>query len=952
MAFSPSGRFSSEYHTASSFDPQNEALNSTIAFNDNTQGSADMSIELGRGVKQTGREDLLSEDGIFTFGSDQQYEITGTPPLKPRDAGARKSDGTLRRDATVRKASEAAKANERVRRTTSLGGRKQASLADALKGNNEHTIDDTMQGSVTVPARNTRFTRFKNPSTNNGARILSGSTLEGSNPENKDPSRSKPPQKNNNVQGTESFMLPDIDGMTALIGATPAMPRSAKKSSRFTPSASYRMPARSSGPSHLPLDGVPVPEDAKQVYAGLQQALDRIAQLETENAEFHHRVEEYEVHITELNAQLDVEQRMRRPDSGLGSEDEGAKDKWRRERAQLQSQAKSLQDRLTKSERQSSFQDAAVRKVTQERAELHAQLEEVKAENEVFREGYASVRDENEDLQEEIAFLRAENEKLKALMAKSQKLDTTQQLPTKQVDDLTLDMQQRKQKKRSSRQLEQPAPSKAETTEQIAQDLTSNISFSKFDDKARDNIAQLVQREIERIQETAREKAQHVLEQRASTSIPRTARSREQPEIRFVHSKQRRPSTTGSIRRAVSAPVESSASEAESDGEAEINTRTRGTLREMTLPSGSRAQQPVEDTADLTNISKASFNASDLRRDLEEQRRSNRAKRYSSAPVDATHEPTLLQKSTQPAPRRKSSLKDITSGLQLDATGRFSMYGDNDAQRVTKTVRVQSPRMSEVNATQQQSAAGDEDVSMMSNTSRRRRRAAAGEGEHEEGETSAFIIPDITIHTTTLADGTKTFATSTHKTAACTICAEANGTHIDIPLPVPVSTRELGEDATLRPAWEPHVSLAHVLKQLQDEVAHLKLQLAKKQAEYDAHDPALGRRRRMSVHAELLKLAAEAERRSDMIYRLYDVVEGQKDRIESAEEHTASASAKKDNNKAEQEIEETLQSIGMDAAEAAGRIGRSAPEVPEGLQDEGSGDESDELPWEGLSDTE
>ena len=123
MAYSAANdRFSSEYHTASSFDPQNEALNSTVALNDDTAGSADMSIEVGRGAKRTAREDVLSEDGIFTFGSDQQYEMTGTPPLRTRDANVRKSDGTLRRDATVRKASEVAKANESARRTTSLGG--------------------------------------------------------------------------------------------------------------------------------------------------------------------------------------------------------------------------------------------------------------------------------------------------------------------------------------------------------------------------------------------------------------------------------------------------------------------------------------------------------------------------------------------------------------------------------------------------------------------------------------------------------------------------------------------------------------------------------------------------------------------------------------------------------------------------------------------------------------
>jgi hypothetical protein len=964
MSYSPSGRFSSEYHTASSFDPQNEALNSTVAFNDNTEGSADMSIEVGRGAKRTAREEALSEDGIFTFGSDQQYEMTGTPPLKTRDANVRKSDGTLRRDATVRKASEVAKANDSVRRTTSLGGKRQTSLADALKTNADHTIDDTMQGTVTVPSRNTRFTRFQNPATNNGARILSGSTLEGSNPEPKDPSRFRSVQKNTTVHSTGSFLIPDIDGMTQLIGGTPAMPRSAKKSSRFTPSATYRMPSRSTGPSHLSLDGVPVPDDAKQVYAGLQQALDRIAQLEIERADSLQAADDYEALITELRAQLDVEQRMQRPDSGLGSEEEGSKDKWRRERAQLQNQVKSLQDRLTKSERQTNIHEAAVRRVTQERAEIVSQvedaiynLEEVKAENEVFRENFTILREENEDLKEEVAMLREENDGLRALMAKANKSNRPQQLPVKEMEEFTLQMQEKKQrkKKRSSRHEEQTQQSQAEMVEQPDATKTGHLAFSQLDEKARDSIANLVQRELQRIQETAKARAQATILERNSTDLPRKNRSRSRVGSRSTSGHERRASTTRSGRRTVSAPVESSESEAESEFEAELTARTRGTLRDMTLPSTTQAKAQQDDTADLTNLSKGSVSTSEFRRVLEEERRSSRPKRHSSAPLQAERDQTLTKNVTKPAVLRKSSMKDITSGLQLDATGKFSVRGESDAQKASRTVRVQSPHLSDlvVNRTQQVANAEEADTSTLTSVSQRRRRAAAAavEDDEEEGETSAFIIPDITIHTAApTASATKTFAIPDHKMGECTICAQANGKHLDIPLPIPVSTRDLGEDATLRPAWAPHLSLAHVLKQLEDEVAHLKLQLAKKQAEYSAHDPALGRRRRVSVHAEIEKITAEVERRSDMVYRLYDVVEGQKEDF-ATNERKGSASVKQDS-QTEQEIEETLQSIGMDPSEAAGRVGRGAPDVPEGLQEEYSGDETDELPWEGVSDTE
>jgi hypothetical protein len=845
-----------------------------------------------------------------------------------------------------------------VRRTTSLGGKK-ASLADALKANTNYTLDDTMQENVTIPPRNTRFTRFQNPSTNNGARILSGSTLEGSNPESKDPSRFRAVQKNNTAHSTGSFLIPDIDGMTQLIGGTPAMPRSAKKSSRFTPSASYRMPSRSNGHSYLPLDGVPVPEDAKQVYDGLQRALNKIAELELERADSVQVVEDYEALITELRAQLDIEQNMRRPDSGLGSEEEGAKDKWRRERAQLQNQIKSLQDRLTKSERQNTSSDSAVRRVTQERAEIFSQaedaiynLEEVKAENEAFRESHTSLYEENEDLKEELAILREENEGMRAMLSKAKKSDKSQQSLAKEMEDLTLTIQEKKSKrKQHARKLEKTQRDEIEAARQPEATQTVNFSFSQLDEKARDSIAQIVQREMQRIQETAKAKAQAALRNRASADTTNTDRPRSQLRNQIKPTRERR-SLSNSNKRAVSAPLESSASEFESESEAELTARTRGTLRDMTLPSSKQRRQQ-EDTADLTNVSKASISAVDLRKTLEEERRAKRAARHSSAPVEATREPTLTQNVTKPNFTRKSSLRDITSGLQLDATGRFSVRGETDAQKASKTVRVQSPHTSDItfNHTQQAAAVEDGDVSTMSNLSRRRRSAKVAD-DYEEGETSAFIIPDITIHTALpTTSGTKTFALADHKTNECTICAEANGKHIDIPLPIPVSTRDLGEDATLRPAWAPHISLARVLKQLQDEVAHLKIQLAKKEAEYNAHDPALGRRRRISVHAEVLKIAAEVERRSDMVYRLYDVVEGQKSNFGTAETQKDSASVKQDT-KVDHEIEETLQSIGMDPAEVAGRIGRSAPEIPEGLQEEFSGEESEELPWEGLSDSD
>ncbi|KAI7252300.1 hypothetical protein KC335_g15811, partial [Hortaea werneckii] len=56
-----------------------------------SEGSADMSIEMGRGGKRRADDHDVSSNLVFNFGSDGQYEVTGTPPARPRTT-SRKSD--------------------------------------------------------------------------------------------------------------------------------------------------------------------------------------------------------------------------------------------------------------------------------------------------------------------------------------------------------------------------------------------------------------------------------------------------------------------------------------------------------------------------------------------------------------------------------------------------------------------------------------------------------------------------------------------------------------------------------------------------------------------------------------------------------------------------------------------------------------------------------------------
>jgi len=388
-----------------------------------------------------------------------------------------------------------------------------------------------------------------------------------------------------------------------------------------------------------------------------------------------------------------------------------------------------------------------------------------------------------------------------------------------------------------------------------------------------------------------------------------------------------------SHKRAASAPQDMDVSEAESTTRLDFSKmRPRSSnAKRASLPSPVKARPSApkeEDNKDLTLLSYIDpQEIMNLRKKLEEERRAERASRSASAPVEKD---TAAQSAAFP---RKSSLKDLTAGWD-EGTARFSAAGGNAAEpaKVTKSVRVQSPHTSDASVhipQQQESNTGN--LSILSNTSRRRHRAASA-----EGLTSAFILPDITLH------GNKQSQSATdskfcinHNPKTCTICPA--GKDATTPIPVPVTEREIDPDvtnATIRPVEPPAVALRKVIKELEDEIKHYKLQLAVKQHMYHQHDPALSRRRRQQVKDDIDTLTSKIEKLSDNVYRLYDVLEGQKQTGQNGEDAGLN----------EEQVEETLQSIGMDPAEIAERFGRK---VPAGLEDDF---EDDELP--GFSDGE
>lgn len=379
------------------------------------------------------------------------------------------------------------------------------------------------------------------------------------------------------------------------------------------------------------------------------------------------------------------------------------------------------------------------------------------------------------------------------------------------------------------------------------------------------------------------------------------------------------------------------------------------------------ASAPAQSQRDDTTCSiDAGEMVGNLRKNAEQEMGGKREKRSASAPVQTERDDTI-RSGGQPPPSvlRKSSYKDITDGMDF-SVGPFSLRGGatDEPSKAAKNVRVQSPPTStgpQVPPQQEETNVGQ--TSMLSNTSRPRRRAAS-----EQGMTSAFIIPDIAMgpfHPLPTTTGTDK-ACICHTAASCTACHPFDAA-ITIPTPVPVSARPAFKfdpdmditSATIRPSQPPALALATVIKQVEDEVTHLKLQLQAQQRLYHQHDTSFSKRRRVIVRARMDTITAELERRSDQVYALYDVLEGQhQQQQQHATQKGEDVCATHENADA---LEETLMSIGLDPAELAelsGNVGRRPVSPASAFSDfdgvfdgiaDLSGEESDHLPEDILS---
>ncbi|TKA21703.1 hypothetical protein B0A50_08785 [Salinomyces thailandicus] len=903
-----------DFETAGSFNIHNDQiLNSTVNMGDysgqqqlplqhdqydtqqsieyGSEGSADMSIEVGRGGKRRAEQDHdVSSNMVFNFGSDGQYEVMGTPPVRPR-VTSRKSDGVLRREAAVRNATNSTKP-----------GANHRSLSESLARMN---YEEHSQPTATFPnPRNTRFARSRQPSGNVELSPPSRFTA----PANATPRRGvvNNPTAQSATYTANSFMLPDLPNITELVSGTrndgtPVFSRNTRSRSRFT-SASYQALRT----EHATIENVAIPEEEKAIFASLQLLKDKVAQLENANSESERRAQDYESEISDLRTQLQSESR-RSPDSALGSEDDdetAALEAFRDEKTRLRAQAKNLGELLNRSERKVSVAGIQADRVRKERDELVTQIgvayynnEELKEENEVLREELASVKEELRELKEQQA--------MRSKRRSSSKRDGPAPAEREPIDV------ERPAGRESAVRSRKTKSRRVETAEPINEDEEDLPS----------RIAKVVEGQREQAASRSRDvsgsvyKVQH-REQSAGAERPLSVAKRTTPARKPVPA-----------RRPVSAPLE---------------REPVGTTRCNSQPAG---DSDTDDT-ELSDVDTGKVNGMRRVIELEMRERHQREKEQ------------LMRSAEQSLPR-KSSLKDITAGLENVTNRRASLPGDDvvEATRTSKSVRVQSPHTSDASTLPQHDNDEEAEIgetSMLSNTSRRRRRLSATHSD--QGMTSAFILPDITLHNTTSTSTQQNKTTCIHHNAAsCTACHPFDF-NLSIPTPIPITDRPTPQDpditsATIRPAQDPAKALATVIKQHEDEITHLRLRLERLQRAYNVHDPALSMRQRVKTRADMEKLVAVIDGKCNQVYALYDVLEGQKLAAQAAEvAKTGKGGLSGEVGVGEAgDGDETMQSVSVELGRGGGPESEA---VPLGLDGAYEDEESEELPWEGLSESE
>lgn len=628
-------------------------------------GSADMSIELGRGAKRF-QHDLtdMSSNAVFSFEH--------TPPFQSRSNSERPPpDSALRKQASVRRATASARANDALKRTTTP-----RAVSDTLPRRQAEA--QPVQPTATFTMRGSRFASVRQVSSHYHVprhySIEEGLENAGQTPRRA--AAGNPTVQSATYTTGQSFMLPDLPNITELVSGrnegTPMMKRTSTTSrTRFV------------SDTHRAVNSLSVPQDEQAIFASLQVLGGRVAELELEKSEALKHVERYEHEATNLRSQREGQ----RADSGIGSEDDDLAQPAHPDEERLNAKITAGEERLHKIERKLSVSEITITRVSRERDHLIQQLASAFLANE-------ELEKDNESLRSRMGDVLAENENLKARL---QDLTEKNALVSSEVE-------RRKSTQKGGTAASSRADRRRSSGNARHDDIAEGLTFNSTVDNGKESrdgvdglrdvestsLASRVQLELKRQRTAARETSRGSHEGQKSTR----QRSRSRSQHRAQES--RNEDSIGPRRAATSMACDR-------------NDRWfAAELTGQSQQSSKYAQKFEEDLTQLTDIDP--LTVANLRRKLEEEMRA----RHSEKQVRAQSEADFTTRSTtQHSITRKSSMRDVTAGA-------VDEIAQSDH---AKTVRVQSPHTAD-----EISHSGHDDISSFGNISRCRRRSSASEG--------------------------------------------------------------------------------------------------------------------------------------------------------------------------------------------------------------------------------
>ncbi|KAI9791442.1 MAG: hypothetical protein M1833_001519 [Piccolia ochrophora] len=849
------------------------ALNSSAlaaAFPDFTQDCTpkddDVSIEIGRGgravVHQRARSDEFSSKASSVDDDESElsskvlidtFEVMCSPPRYPRVRGKKDMNGQApektpeadqaQRARSYTPPSPPARPEEAVTGATKRPSLPQRRTLAECQARVSDASDDSLIGtkrpaSTTFTAKPTRFSATKARSISPTNRVGSTSNqlpkVWEASPKDTNPVRTGTTihtPANNTLQSKHivgvatptAFDMPDFRNVSTVVtkGTPPSGP------SRFTNNQSTR-----NRKTHK--EDVPVPQEEPDILVSLNIAQTRVDELEIEKVDWLKTVDQLNKEIAFLTAEKQEAETRKRRDSAVGlPESDNAQ--WALERSKLEAELthraatiESLEERVQSlmTDRDNNISQLGVARYNH--VQLQKQHAALKKQFGIYKTEIAALQQANEANEKENKALRREIEDFKAQMA---------QLKA----DWTNDTQTWEKKKAA---LKTKLSKKEEAVKEV-QELTQEL-FSFKGRETHTHGGQASDGRAPRKDTTTISASAAAKERRHSASRGREADARREAEEDLFN---------------LDAPADTVQSNATSTGDnSESFLQSEEIIRLRQLVAEQRAAHQNKNAA---------LEAGNGRDDTIQSARSARS---GKSAVTIQSRPVS----------RKSSLKDVTSRHTLEVP---ETEHDGDTRRSNHA-----------------SLAAEENVQFRaSQRSRRRQSATTGtrtvshRQQLEEEEASAFLLPDLTLRNVVAeAPGHAVLSENAqrvldgiakHERKNCTVCRRVlcDEDHtkqtkpVKVTKPIPVSERMPdNEDATVRPAQSPAVALAIVIKGLEDELAHAKMEVARYQAAINGHDASLGRSRRKLLQERLNLQLRTIDTKSDQIYALYDVVEGQK----------------------------------------------------------------------------